>query len=86
MHVRYWQYIIFYSIIFYSIGEQVVERVDNARMLGMTISNNLTWSKHVDNIVGKAGKRVYIIVRQLSKIMGTRGQKHQIVSTCASTP
>ena len=27
----------------------------------MTISNNLTWSKHVDNIVSKAGKRVYML-------------------------
>ncbi len=30
-------------------------------MLGVTISNNLTWSKHVDNIVSKAGKRVYML-------------------------
>ena len=32
-----------------------------AKMLGVTISNNLTWSKHVDNIVSKAGKRVYML-------------------------
>ena len=32
------------------IGEQVLERVEHAKMLGVTISNNLTWSKHVDNI------------------------------------
>ena len=44
-----------------TIGEQVglLERVEHANMLGVTISNNLTWSKHVDNIVSKAGKRVY---------------------------
>ena len=30
-------------------------------MLGVTISNKLTWSKHVDNIVSKAGKRVYML-------------------------
>ena len=32
-------------------------------MLGVTISNNLTWSKHVDSIVSKAGKRdgVYML-------------------------
>ena len=41
-----------------TIGEQVLERVEHAQMLGVTISNNLTWSKHVDNIVSKAGKRV----------------------------
>ena len=43
------------------IGEQVLERVEHAKMLGVTISNNLTWSKHVDNIVSKAGKRVYMV-------------------------
>ena len=41
--------------------EQVLERVEHAKMLGVTISNNLTWSKHVDNIVSKAGKRVYML-------------------------
>ena len=37
------------------------ERVEHAKMLGVTISNNLTWSKHVDNFVSKAGKRVYML-------------------------
>ena len=41
-----------------TIGEQVLEWVEHAKMLGVTISNNLTWSKHVDNIVSKAGTRV----------------------------
>ena len=44
-----------------TIGEQVLERVEHAKMLGVTISNNLTWSKHVDNIVSIAGKRVYML-------------------------
>ena len=44
-----------------TIGEQVLERLEHAKMLGVTISNNLTWSKHVDNIVSKAGKRVYML-------------------------
>ena len=44
-----------------TIGEQVLERVEHAKMLGVTISNNLTWSKHVDNIVSKAGKSVYML-------------------------
>ena len=44
-----------------TIGEQELARVEHAKMLGVTISNNLTWSKHVDNIVSKAGKRVYML-------------------------
>ena len=44
-----------------TIGEKVLERVEHAKMLVVTISNNLTWRKHVDNIVSKAGKRVYML-------------------------
>ena len=35
--------------------------VDHAKLLGITLSNDLTWNKHVDNIVKKAAKRVYMI-------------------------
>ena len=31
-----------------------------AKLLGVTISSDLTWNKQVENIVGKAGKIVYI--------------------------
>ena len=44
-----------------TIGEHVLERAEHAKMLGVTISNNLTGSKHVDSIVSKAGKRVYML-------------------------
>ena len=32
--------------------------VQYAKRLGVTISSDLTWKKHVDNIVAKAGKRL----------------------------
>ena len=32
-----------------------------AKLLGATISSDLTWNKHVENIVAKAGKRVYML-------------------------
>ena len=35
-------------------------RVDHVKLLGITLSNDLTWKRHVDNIVKKAGKRIYI--------------------------
>ena len=44
-----------------TIGEQVLEMVEHANMLVVTTSSNLTWSKHVDNIVSKPGKRVYVV-------------------------
>ena len=36
-----------------------VEQVDHAKLLGVTLSNDLTWKKHVDNIV-KKGQKEYI--------------------------
>ena len=36
-----------------------IDNVQYAILLGVTISSDLTWNKHVENIVAKAGKRVY---------------------------
>ena len=41
------------------IDGNVVERVDHVKLLGITLSNDLTSKRHVDNIVKKAGKRIY---------------------------
>ena len=38
-----------------------VEKVDHAKLLGVTFSCDLTWNKHVENIVGKASKRLYML-------------------------
>ena len=38
-----------------------VEQVDHAKLLGVTIFHDLSWNKHVENIVKKAGKRVYML-------------------------
>ena len=43
------------------IDGKVVERVDHVKLLGITLSNDLTWKRHVDNIVKKAGKRIYML-------------------------
>ena len=39
----------------------VVDRVDHVKLLGITLSNDLIWKRHVDNIVKKAGKRMYML-------------------------
>ena len=37
-----------------------IAQVCHVKLLGVTISQDLTWDKHVDNIVKKAGKRLYM--------------------------
>ena len=46
----------------YTLHRQVLEQVDNAKYLGVTISNNLSWNKHIDNITAK-GSRTLGFVR-----------------------
>ncbi len=38
-----------------------IAQVCHAKMLGVTTSQDLTWNKHEENIVKKAGKRVYML-------------------------
>ena len=46
---------------------KVVERVDHVKLLGITLSNDWTWKRHVDNIVKKAGKSVYALSAKTSR-------------------
>ena len=43
-----------------------IDNVQYAKLLGVTIFSDLTWNKHVENIVAKVGKRVYMLY-QLKK-------------------
>ena len=40
-----------------------LEVVKNAKLLGLTISDNLTWNAHVNEIIKKAGKKLYFLVQ-----------------------
>ena len=42
------------------IGGIPVEVVKHAKLLGVILSDDLTWNMHVDSIVKNAAKRVYI--------------------------
>ena len=43
------------------IGEQVIETVQSHKVLGLTIQSNLKWNEHINSMVTKASKRLYII-------------------------
>ena len=40
-----------------------IDPVQYAKLLRVTISSDLTWNKHVENVVAKAGRRVYQLKR-----------------------
>ena len=43
------------------IDRRDIAQVCHAKLLRVTISQDLTWNKHVDDIVKKAGKRLYML-------------------------
>ncbi len=38
-----------------------IERVKSARILGLTVQDNMKWNEHVHDIVKKASKRLYML-------------------------
>ena len=44
-----------------------VEVVKHAKLLGVILSDDLTWNMHVDSIVKKAAKRVYVVSAEESR-------------------
>ena len=44
-----------------TIGDDKLERVPSYKLLGVHVSNNLTWNEHVDAVTKKTTKRIYFI-------------------------
>ena len=45
------------------VNNQELECVESAKLQGVTISNNLTWNMHIDQIIKKASKRMYFLIQ-----------------------
>ena len=45
------------------INGKPLEVVDEAKLLGLTITSNLKWNSHVNNIVLKSSNRIYLQVQ-----------------------
>ena len=50
-----------YTVPRLTIDGNEIDNVEHAQLLGVTISSDLMWNKHVENIVAKAGKIVYML-------------------------
>jgi hypothetical protein len=50
----------------YTLHGHTLEVVDSAKYLGVTISEDLQWSKHIDNTVSKANRAMCFIRRNLT--------------------
>ena len=42
-----------------TINNKPIEVVTSVKLLGLTISNNLEWNAHVENVIKKGASRLY---------------------------
>lgn len=45
------------------VGDNLLDVVSHAKILGVIISNDLKWNLHVDNIIKKASKKLYFLIQ-----------------------
>ena len=50
----------------YSLHNQTLENVQSAKYLGLTISDNMDWGKHISEISSKATKTLCFLCRKLA--------------------
>ena len=50
-----------------SINSNIVSEVNQIKLLGVVLSNNLKWDAHINEVLCKSGKRLYMLIR-LKKI------------------
>ena len=53
-----------------NIDGAAIERVSQVKVIGVTLSSDLSWNSHVDGIVSKARKRVFLIYQLKRAGMG----------------
>ena len=44
-------------------GEQPLEVIYTTKLLGVTLSSDLSWSHHIDDITKRATKKLWVIIR-----------------------
>ena len=51
----------------YNLHSQILESLDSAKYLDVTISQDLNWNKHINNITGKANRTFGFIKKEMLK-------------------
>ena len=51
----------------YRLHNQVLESVDNSKYLGVTVSNNLTWDAHIQNVAANGNRKLGFVKRNLKE-------------------
>ena len=46
-----------------TLGASIIEEVKEHKMLGLIVDNNLTWNKHIENMIKKLSKNAYLLSR-----------------------
>ena len=46
-----------------TVNGKEIELVDSAKLLGVIISNNLTWNAHIKEVIKKARERLYYLIQ-----------------------
>lgn len=49
----------------YRLHGQALESVDHSKYLGVTVSNNLSWDKHIQNVAAKGNRSLGFVKRNL---------------------
>ena len=58
----------------------LIKVAENDKLLGVTITNNLTWNTHVTNVVKKAGKRFYFLKQLKRANVPKAGKFYQLLA------
>ena len=64
-----------------TINNKPIEVVTSVKLFGFTISNNLKWNAHIENVIKKESSRLYQL-RQLKRAKGDPSQLVCFYTTC----
>ena len=51
------------TLLTFTINNEVIERTDSFKYLGVTVNSIMSWSDHVDSIIKKINQRIGLITR-----------------------